>query len=176
MPDKPGNRISRREFARRAAIASAMGSAVASVASAAVVNAELASRAAQTPPSTNLAQSVTPSAPSEPVQAHLPANMARLSPESLAEADARLHAIQVQYGTRFTDEQKADLSRLCAVVQPPLDRLRAYAIQNEDGTALYLKPLFEREKKPKPTAGSQPGAPKPAASSAEPASDAAAKP
>jgi hypothetical protein len=100
--------------------------------------------------------------------------MAKLSPESQAEADVRLHAILAQYGTRFTDEQKADLSRLCAVVQPPLDRLRAYAVQNGDGTALYLKPLFEREKKP--AAGSQPGAPKPAASPAKPASDAAAKP
>jgi hypothetical protein len=33
--------------------------------------------------------------------------------------------------------------------------LRAYPVQNADGTALYLKPLFEREKKPKPPAAAK---------------------
>ena len=44
--------------------------------------------------------------------------------------------------------QKADLRRLCNLAQPPLDRLRAYALENGDGPALYLKPLVEREKNP----------------------------
>jgi hypothetical protein len=67
-----------------------------------------------------------------------------------------LQAILAQYGARLTEEQKTDLRRLCAVAQLPLDRLRAYPVQNADGTALYLKPLFEREKKPKRPAASQP--------------------
>jgi hypothetical protein len=80
--------------------------------------------------------------------------MPKLSPEGQSEAEARLQTILAQYGTRFSEDQKADLKRLCLLAQPPLDRLRAYAIENGDGPALYLKPLVEREKKPaaKPSA------------------------
>ena len=131
---KPGG-ISRREFARRAAIASAM----ASVAPAAA----LASPAA-TPPA-------APQQPSE---------MPKLTPESHAEVEARIQAIFGQYGGRFSEQQKADLRRLCGLAQPPLDRLRAYALENGDNPALYLKPLVEREKNPleKTRVGKTPGA------------------
>jgi hypothetical protein len=145
MRDKPVTAISRREFARRAAVASAIGSAVAAIAPAAVVGAELVLPDAQAPspaypgPAPASASAQAPPAP----------NVPRLSPESQAEADARFQMIVAQYGSRFSDEQKADLRRLCAVAQQQLDRLRAYPVQNGDGTALYLKPLFEREKKPK---------------------------
>jgi hypothetical protein len=149
MAERPGTAISRREFARRAAIASA----VASVAPAAVVGGELASAVASTPQPAQ----TPPSAPTAaPAQTQLPANLPKLSPEGQAEADARLQTILAQYGTRFTEEQKADLRRLCAVAQLPLDRLRTYPVQNADGTALYLKPLLEREKKPKLPAASKP--------------------
>jgi len=121
------DRITRREFARRAAIASA----VASVAPASAV---------ATP-----ASAVPPSAPPSPPQ---PADLSKLSPESHAEVEARIQTILNQYGSRFSDAQKADLRRLCALAQPPLDRLRAYALENGDGSALYLKPLVEREKNP----------------------------
>jgi hypothetical protein len=148
MPEKPASAISRREFARRAAIVSA----VASIAPAGAVSAELSSSAVQTPPASQ--------APPPAAQPQLPPNMPKLSPESQAEADARFQSILAQYGTRLSDEQKTDLRRLCAAAQPPLDRLRAYPVQNGDGTALYLKPLFEREKKPKPPATSKPAASK----------------
>ena len=59
-----------------------------------------------------------------------------------------MHAIFGQYGSRFSDEQKADIRRLCELAQPPLDRLRAYALENGDNPALYLKPLVERGKNP----------------------------
>lgn len=167
MAEKPGNPISRREFARRAAIASA----VASIGPAGAVGAGIASAA--TPASESATQ--VP-APSGPVQAQLPANMPRLSPESQAEADARFQAILAQYGGRLSEEQKTDLHRLCVLAQPPLDRLRAYPVQNGDGAALYLKPLFEREKKPKPPSTSQPGTAKPAAAAPGAASGAAKKP
>jgi hypothetical protein len=165
MPDKPANSISRREFARRAAIVSA----VASIAPAGAVSAELPSGTAQTP------QPASPASPPA-AQPQLPSNMPKLSPESQAEADARFQSILAQYGTRFSDEQKADLRRLCAVAQPQLERLRAYPVQNGDGTALYLKPLFEREKKPKPPAASKPAAPKPANTAAPATATPAAKP
>jgi len=74
--------------------------------------------------------------------------MPKLSAEGQAEAEARLQAILSRYGSRFSDAQKADLRRLCFLAQPPLDHLRAYALKNWDGPALYLKPLVEREKKP----------------------------
>ena len=87
------------------------------------------------------------SIPSNP-DAQQPAPLPKLSPESQAEVDSRIEAIFAQYGKRFSDEQKGDIRRLCAVAQPPLDRLRAYALENGDGPALYLKPLVEREKNP----------------------------
>jgi len=135
VPTKPAG-ISRREFARRAALASA-------VASVAPVSAL--------------------SSPSSPLNDHAPATAAdfgarlpdqqpadlpKLSPESHAEVEARIQTILSQYGSRFSDAQKADLRRLCNLAQPPLDRLRAYALENGDGPALYLKPLVEREKNP----------------------------
>ncbi len=63
---------------------------------------------------------------------------------------ASVQTILNLYGSRFSDAQKVDLRRLCILAQPPLDRLRAYGVQNGDGPGLYLKPLIEREKKPAP--------------------------
>ena len=124
---KPGG-ISRREFARRAALASA----VASVAPASTL-------------ATPTAVALTSPPPAPPQQA---ADLPKLSPEGHAEVEARIQSIFSQYGSRFSDAQKADIRRLCNLAQPPLDRLRAYAIQNGDGPGLYLKPLVEREKNP----------------------------
>ena len=122
MGEKKSLGISRREFARRAA----MASAAASLAPAKILTAE--------------------SGLELPQPQQLP-DMPKLSPESQAEVEARIQAILSQYGRRFSEEQKTDIRRLCTLAQPPLDRLRAYAIENGDGPALYLKPLVEREKK-----------------------------
>jgi hypothetical protein len=125
MDDKMRSAISRREFARRAA----MVSAAASLAPANLLNAEpLAS----------------------PPQAQQPPNVPKLLPQSQAEVDSRIQTILAQYGSRLSDAQKADIRRLATEAQPPLDRLRAYPTENVDGPALYLKPLMEREKKPAP--------------------------
>ena len=119
--------ISRREFARRAALASALASVAPAVLG------------------TPAALPVPPSVPAgEPQSADVP----KLSPESRAEVEARTQTILNQYGSRFSEAQKTDLRRLCALAQPPLDRLRAYALENGDAPALYLKPLVEREKNP----------------------------
>ncbi len=123
MGEKKGSGISRREFARRAAMASA-------AASLAPVEVLTAKSAVASP---------------EPQQ---PLNMPKLSPEGQVEVEARIHAVLSQYGSRFSEAQKTDIRRLCVLAQPPLDRLRAYALENGDGPALYLKPLVEREKKP----------------------------
>jgi hypothetical protein len=114
--------ISRREFARRAALASA--------ASFVTVPAIPVDRNTFQPP-----PSLEQDAP-------------QLSPQSQAEAEARYQAILASYSARFNEEQKKELRRLSFSVQPSLDRLRAYPLENADSPALYLKPLVEREKKP----------------------------
>ena len=136
--------LSRREFARRAALASAAAavapaSALTSSSSplnqhAIVAAAGLGGRLSD--PSSSL------------VPEQQPADLPKLSPESHAEVEARVQTILSQYAGRFNDAQKADLRRLCHLAQPPLDRLRAYALENGDAPALYLKPLVEREKNP----------------------------
>ena len=149
MSEEPGKPpaskgISRREFARRAALASA----VAAVAPAAAVStsAALSSEAANVAAADLRVRLSDPSSKLAPEQQ--PADLPKLSPESHAEVEARAQTILSQYGGRFNDAQKADLRRLCHLAQPPLDRLRAYALENGDGPALYLKPLVEREKNP----------------------------
>jgi hypothetical protein len=151
--DKPSRSgMSRREFARRAALASAVASLVPVQAATATEparnDAPAAGSSAQTPPAQSSAAPQTPAA-----------NLPKLSPESQAEVDARVQAILAQYGSRLSDDQQADIRRLCTLAQPPLDRMRAYHLDNADGSALYLKPLVEREKKP--------AAPKPAAAAAK---------
>jgi hypothetical protein len=113
--------ISRREFATRAALAAV---------------------AAVTPLSP-----VATDGPSASVYPQLPPDAPKLPAQSQAEAEARLEAILVQYPDRFSDTQKADLKRLCFVLQPQLDSLRVWPVANSDAPALYLKPLVEREKK-----------------------------
>ena len=117
--------ISRREFARRAAMISA---------------------AASLAPTNLLSTGVIAST----LQTQQSPNAPNLSPESQAEVESRVQAILSQYGSRFSEAQKTDLRRLCREAQPTLDRLRAYATENGDGPALYLRPLLEREKKPSP--------------------------
>ena len=122
MDGKNGSSISRREFARRAAIVSA------------------ASLVPAPPLPLHAAN------PESPLEQSADKNSS--SPEHQAEAEARYQAILGVYGSRFSETQKADLRRLCFTAQEPLDRLRAYAVENGDGPSLYLKPLVEREKKP----------------------------
>jgi hypothetical protein len=122
MDGKSGSSISRREFARRAAIVSAVSMVPASALPVERSSAE--PRLTQTPG--------TPS----------------LSHEGQAESEARYQAILAVYGPRFSGEQKTDLRKLCFSAQEPLDHLRAYPIENSDAPALYLKPLVEREKQP----------------------------
>ncbi len=140
--------ISRREFARRAALASAVATVAPATALIATppldvhAPAEAADRLSGVAKDSGHLPDPTGDAPQQTPE------LAKLSPESRAEVEARIQAIFAQYGSRFSEEQKADIRRLCAVAQPSLDRLRAYALENGDGPALYLKPLVEREKNP----------------------------
>jgi hypothetical protein len=124
MNRKDGDSISRREFARRASIVSAVSMV----------------------PSTFLAPHLSAS---EQPFAQTP-ETPPLSAESQAEAEARYQSILAVYGNRFSNAQKFDVRRLCSLAQVPLDNVRKYAVDNGDAPALYFKPLVEREKKPTP--------------------------
>jgi len=113
--------LSRREFAQRAALVSAF----------------------LVPAGSLLEQSISAAAAPQ-----APPEMSKLSPEAQVEADARFQQILSQYGGRFDAEEKALVQTLCVFVQPSLDRIRAYQLENGDAPALYLKPLVERERKP----------------------------
>ena len=128
--------LSRREFARRAALGTA-----------AAVSGGWRVPGGET--------GLNPSAGQQPPQA------ANLSPQSAAEAEARYQAILQQYGDRFSEAQKADLKHVCVGIQQNLDKVRAYSLSNGDQPALYLKPLVEREKKSgaPPNLKSAPGKP-----------------
>ncbi len=131
MSNKNDSAISRRQFARRAALVSAAASF--------------------TPATLFHAEALV-----SPSPAQQPPNAPKLSPESQAEVDSRIQAILTQYGNRLSDAQKTDIRRLATEAQPPLDRLRAYVTENGDGPGLYLKPLMEREKKPSPAPATKP--------------------
>jgi hypothetical protein len=154
--------VSRREFARKAALGAAgllaypgldQGTSSAAVPSHEPVAADTVNsqQPAQAPPQS-------------------PTSAPKLSPQSQAEADFRFQAILNQYPDRFSEAQKTDLRRLCVVLQPPLDHLRAYPISNGELPALYLKPLVDRDKKPAPpaSASAKPSAPNPTAVAPKP--------
>ena len=71
----------------------------------------------------------------------------KLSPEGQAEANARYQQVLSLYGDRLNDEQKTRVKKLCAELQQALDHIRSYELQNGNAPALYLKPLYEREKR-----------------------------
>jgi hypothetical protein len=120
-PRKSG--ISRRQFARRAALLSASASIV--------------------PAASVFADSSIAVPPQQPAETH-----PNLSPESQAEAEARYQQILSQYGSRLSAEEKVSLREMNLVTQTSLDKVRAFSLENGDAPALYLKPLVEREKKP----------------------------
>jgi len=120
-PRKGG--ISRRQFARRAALLSASASIV--------------------PAASVFGESLEAAPAPQTAPAH-----PNLSAESQTEAEARYQQILSQYGSRFSAEEKTSLREMNLVTQESLDKVRAFALQNGDAPALYLKPLVEREKKP----------------------------
>lgn len=125
-----GTKLSRRDFARGAALASAIAVVPAGTLPAHTFGADPSSQQ--------------------------PANTPALSAESQADAESRYQAILALYGPRFSDAQKGELRRICYSAQPMLDKLRSYPVSNADDPALYLKPLVEREKSSSPTPSSPP--------------------
>lgn len=123
MAKETAQRLSRREFARRAAMISA---------------------AAPLAGTGLLAEGALPIG----MQQQQAENLPKLSPEGQAEADARYQQVLGQYGSRLSGDEKNLVRTLCIFLQPALEHVRAYPLTNGDAPALYLKPLVEREKKP----------------------------
>ncbi len=117
MPDPKTPSLTRRQFATTALL----------TATAATLGAATSANAA------NSADAQSPAPP--------------LPEASHSESAQRLQTILTLYGSRFSDDQKADLKKICNNTQTSLDRLRAFPTDNADDPALYLKPLWEREKK-----------------------------
>jgi hypothetical protein len=102
---------------------------------------EFAAGALLTGAAATLAAASTPAMPQQP------ANPSPLSEAAKSESALRLQTILTLYGSRFSEDQKADLKKICDSTQSSLDRLRAYKTENSDDPALHLKPLIEHEKR-----------------------------
>jgi len=123
MTDNQRGLLSRRAFARHAA----MLSATASLAPAGLI---------------------LPSSIQATAAPQLPDNFPKLSPEGQAEAEARYQLVLSRHGVRLNEEEKRNVRMMCFFVQPSLDRLRAFSLSNADVPALFLKPIVERDKSP----------------------------
>ena len=122
MKTKTDRTLSRREFARRAAVLSATAPFVPTEIMRPDISSELASQPAQ--------------------------GTSKLNAAGQAEADARYQQVLALYSDRLDDAQKANIKRMCAELQPALERIRNFKLENADMPALYLKPLYERDRKP----------------------------
>ncbi len=111
---QPNHRLSRREFARSAALAAT----TAVVAPAALLSQEPATA---------------------PRQASVPPSGSGLSPELLAEGELKYQWIIERYGSRLSEAEKKDVHRLVMEGQRPLATLRAFPLENSDQPALVLK-------------------------------------
>lgn len=113
----PERGLSRREFAR--------GATVAAAAMAALPSGVLGAAALATPRGARLPQ-------------ESPGEKPKLSAQALAEVEAKVAEIFRRYGDRLNEEQKADIRRLVREAQPPLEKLRAYLLENSDEPATIL--------------------------------------
>ncbi len=134
MSEEQEKGLSRREFAQRVAMLSAGASLV--------------------PGSTML-----PDAAGAEEAGQLPENLPKLTPQGVAESEARYQLILSRHGSMLKDEDKKTIRTQCFSAQPSLDRVRAYLLQNGDVPALFLKPIVEREKKATTAAGNSGSAP-----------------
>ena len=110
------HKLSRREFARRAALAAT---------TAVVVPSTLLSQETATRPMP---------APDKP-----PQMTTELSSELLAEGELKYQWIIQKYGSRLTDAEKQDIHRLVMEAQKLLATFRAFPLDNPDQLATVLK-------------------------------------
>jgi hypothetical protein len=102
------------------------------------------------------AEVMLPKASATPA-AQTPQTPPKLTEAGQAEADTRYQQILSLYSDRLDEAQKSNIKRMCAQLQPSLERIRSSNLENGDAPALYLKPLVEREKKPTGNSGAKAG-------------------
>ena len=81
-----------------------------------------------------------------PMQAQ-PSAMDKLSPGARAEVEAKAREIFRKYGSRLTDEQKADIRKVLAETQDGLEKMRRFALDNGDQPASVFKFTAEERAK-----------------------------
>ena len=112
-PESP-RPVSRREFARRAALVTAAAASALAV------------------PGRVPGQTASPAVSGAPVDPGLPLDVA-------AEVDEKYSAVLRQYGSKFSAEQKQELRNLIVGQVKGLQKLRAYALDNADAPATVLR-------------------------------------
>jgi hypothetical protein len=77
----------------------------------------------------------------------------KLSPASQAEVDAKIQAILRKYGDRLSEAQKADIRRLVTEGQAPLEKMRAFPLDNSDqpGNVFKIYPDPAASSAPEPS-------------------------
>jgi hypothetical protein len=113
----PNNKISRRDFAVSAALATAAMAAVP------------ADLLAQEKPASEAAKAEAPQPP-------------KLSAAAQSEVEERYAAILRKYGSRLSEDQKKDVHRNLISQQQGLDQVRAFPLENWDEPATVFNPLF----------------------------------
>jgi hypothetical protein len=121
------NKISRRRFARQAAAAAAAASLVPAGLLVLPAEAAPAPVAAAIPPTSTANAIAQRNAKSD------------LTPEQLAEVEARLANIVRKYGDRLTEEQRQHLRRNLTYHQTLLAPVRAFPLDQGDSPAFTLK-------------------------------------
>jgi hypothetical protein len=118
--------ISRRQFARKAALVAA-----ASISAPALLpGSEPIARPAAQPNASPQEQKAPP--------------LKGLTPEQTADVDAKLANILRKYGSRFDDDQKKHLRRILAQQQRLLAPVREFAVKNGDPPASVLRLNFDK--------------------------------
>jgi hypothetical protein len=67
-----------------------------------------------------------------------------LTPQQVADVEAKLANILRKYGDRFSDDQKKRLRRILAQHQRLMAPVREFAVQNGDPPASVLRVSFDR--------------------------------
>jgi hypothetical protein len=116
-----GSALTRRDFARNAALAAATVAVLPALPGAAFSQQQKPAPAAAAPP---------PAAAEAPPQ---------LSAASQAEVEARVQGVMRQFGARLSDAEKTEVRRLITLGQKSVEELRAYPLDITDEPATILK-------------------------------------
>ena len=133
--------LSRREFAARGTLAAA---------------------AIAANPGAILAATAVPAAIAAPLLQETPGDKPKLSPEALGEVEAKVAEIFRRYGSRLSDEQKADVRRLMRDAQVQIEALRAFRMENSDEPATILHLIGPPARHAPPPPAATPAGKKPA--------------